>query len=44
MEALSPLPEWVQMEHRVAEILTQQKLNGWQFDEQRAWELESTLR
>ncbi len=32
------------MEHRVAEILTQQKLNGWQFDEQRAWELESTLR
>ena len=44
MEALSPLPEWVQMEHQVAEILTQQKLNGWQFDEQRAWELESTLR
>ena len=32
------------MEHQVAEILTQQELNGWKFDEQRAWELESTLR
>ncbi len=32
------------MEHQVAEILTQQEINGWQFDEQGAWELESTLR
>jgi DNA polymerase I-like protein with 3'-5' exonuclease and polymerase domains len=32
------------MEHQVAQILTQQELHGWYFDEQAARELESTLR
>ncbi len=32
------------MEHQVAQILTQQEINGWYFDEQAARELESSLR
>ena len=44
MRPLPPLPEWVQMEHQVAQILTQQEIHGWKFDEQRAQELEQTLR
>ena len=44
MRPLSPLPEWVQMEHQVAQILTQQEIHGWNFDEQASQELESTLR
>ena len=32
------------MEHQVAQILTQQELHGWYFDEQKARSLESTLR
>ena len=44
METFHSLPEWVQVEHRVAEILTQQEIHGWQFDERAAWELASTLR
>ncbi len=44
MRTLPPLPEWLQMEHQVAQILTQQELHGWYFDEQAARELESTLR
>ena len=44
MHPLLPLPEWVELEHQVAKILTQQELHGWYFDEQKARELESTLR
>jgi DNA polymerase I-like protein with 3'-5' exonuclease and polymerase domains len=44
MHPLPPLPEWVQLEHQVAKILTQQELHGWYFDEQAARELEQTLR
>ena len=44
METFHSLPEWVQVEHRVAEILTQQEIHGWQFDERAAWELASSLR
>ena len=44
MRPLSPLSDWVSLEHSVAEILTQQELHGWYFDEQEARELESTLR
>ena len=44
MRPLSPLPEWVSLEHQVAQILTQQELHGWYFDESSAWELESDLR
>ena len=44
MRPLSPLPEWLTLEHQVAQILTQQEEHGWYFDEQAARELESTLR
>ncbi len=44
MRSLPPLPEWVALEHQVADILTQQELHGWYFDERAAWQLASTLR
>jgi len=44
MEAFPPIPEWVQMEHQVAQILTKQEQHGWFFDEPAARELEQTLR
>ena len=44
MQPFPPIPEWVTLEHQVAEILTQQELHGWYFDEQKARGLESTLR
>ena len=44
MQTLPPLPEWVSLEHQVAEILTQQEQHGWYFNERAARELESTLR
>ncbi len=44
MRPLSPLPDWLALEHTVAQILTDQEIHGWYFDEQKAWELESTLR
>jgi DNA polymerase I-like protein with 3'-5' exonuclease and polymerase domains len=44
MRPLPPIPEWVQMEHQVANILTQQEIHGWYFDELSARELESALR
>jgi DNA polymerase I-like protein with 3'-5' exonuclease and polymerase domains len=44
MESLPPIPEWVSLEHQVAQILTQQEQHGWYFDECAARELESTLR
>ena len=44
METLYTLPEWVTLEHRVQEILTQQEIHGWRFDEAAAWKLTSALR
>ena len=44
MRAFPPLPDWVKLEHQVANILTQHEIHGWYFDERAAWELESTLR
>ena len=44
MQAFPPLPDWVLLEHQVAQILTQQEIHGWYFDETSARELESTLR
>ena len=44
MQTLPPLPEWVSLEHQVAQILTQQEKHGWFFNESAARELESTLR
>ena len=44
MERLPRIPDWVELEHKVAQILTEQELYGWRFDEAAARELESTLR
>ena len=44
MQPFPPLPDWVQLEHQVAQILTQQELHGWYFNERAAQQLESTLR
>ena len=44
MEAFPKIPEWITLEHQVAQILTDQEQHGWYFDEQAARELESTLR
>ena len=44
MEPLQTLPEWVQLEHQVQTILTEQELHGWRFDTDAAWKLASTLR
>ena len=44
MQTLPPLPDWCSLEHKVAQILTEQELHGWYFDEQQAYKLESTLR
>ena len=44
MRALPPLPDSCGLEHRVAEILTEQEIHGWYFDESKAQQLESHLR
>ena len=44
MSTFPPLPDWVKLEHQVAQILTQQEIHGWYFDESSARELESALR
>ncbi len=44
MRPLPPLPSWVALEHRVAQILTEQEIHGWCFDERAAWKLASSLR
>ena len=44
MRPLSPLPDWISLEHAVAQILTQQELHGWYFNEPKSYELESSLR
>ena len=44
MRPFPPLPDWCSLEHQVAQILTQQELHGWYFDERAAWQLSSALR
>ena len=44
METLSPLPEWVKVEHQVATLLTEQENHGWYFDERAAQQLTQTLQ
>jgi len=44
MQTLPPLPDWVKLEHQVAQLLTEQEIHGWYFDELSARKLESTLR
>lgn len=43
METFPALPDYIQLEHRVAQILTQQELHGWSFDESAAQQLAQTL-
>ena len=43
METLSTIPGWITLEHDVAQILTEQELYGWYFDEPAAWQLAQTL-
>ena len=44
MRPLPQIPEWIRLEHEVAQILTQQELHGWYFDQHAAWKLASSLR
>ena len=44
MRSLPPLNDAGRLEHRVAEILTEQEIHGWYFDESKAQQLESCLR
>ena len=44
MPTFPTLPDWVQLEHQVAQILQKQEEHGWYFDQRAAYELESTLR
>ena len=44
MRPLPPIPEWVTLEHEAQQILTEQELHGWYFDERTAWQLASSLR
>ena len=44
MRPLPQIPEWVRLEHEVAQLLTEQELHGWYFDQHAAWKLASTLR
>ena len=44
MRPLPSLPDWLTLEHRVAQILTEQEIHGWYFNESAAWQLTSTLQ
>ena len=44
MQTFPPIPDWISLEHKVAEILTNQELYGWHFNEREAHRLESILR
>ena len=44
MRTFPPLPEWVALEHKVAQILAKQEQHGWYFDERSAWQLASSLQ
>ena len=43
MATLPPVPDFIQLEHDAATILTTQELHGWYFDERAAWELAQAL-
>ena len=44
MGTLSTLPPWVQVEHEVAKLLTEQELHGWTFNVSAAQQLTQTLQ
>ena len=44
MRPLPQIPDWILLEHQVAQILTEQEIHGWYFDESKGQQLESHLR
>ena len=44
MDTFSTLPEWVEVEHRVATLLTAQEQHGWHFDVRAAQQLTASLQ
>ena len=44
MRPLPPIPDWITLEHQVAQILQTQEENGWTFNERAAWELTQPLQ
>ena len=40
MRPLPQIPDWLLLEHQVAEILTEQEIHGWYFDESKGQQLE----
>ena len=44
MRPLPQIPDWILLEHQVAQILTDQEIHGWYFDESKGQQLESHLR
>ena len=44
MESFPALPEWVQVEHQVAQLLSDQEVHGWCFDVRAAQQLKQTLQ
>jgi len=44
MRTLPEIPDWLLLEHQVAQILTDQEIHGWSFDESKGQQLESHLR
>ena len=44
MQSFPALPEWVSLEHQVAQILTEQEIHGWYFNQDAARDLELSLR
>ena len=43
MRPFPPLPEYIELEHQVAQILQTQEEHGWYFDQASAWEFAQTL-
>ena len=44
METLPTLPDWVEVEHQVATLLTEQENHGWYFDVRSAQQLTASLQ
>lgn len=43
MAPFPTIPDWISLEHQVAQILTEQELYGWSFDERAAQQLTSSI-
>ncbi len=44
MGSLSALPSWFQVEHEVAQLLTDTEIHGWYFNSRSAQQLTSSLQ